>query len=328
MLRPVRVRRSLAGALAVALSAGACGGAGTDRPNAPATLTLDFAPNAVHAGIYSAVERGFDDAEGVALRVRAPSSSTDSVKLLVSGRTDFAVLDIHDLAIARAQGRDLVGFLAIVQRPLAALLAAPGTRSPKDLEGRRVGVSGLPSDEAVLKSIVSGAGGDPGRVRRVTIGFNAVTSLLSRRVDAATAFWNAEGVALRRRRPGIREFRVDDFGAPAYPELVVCATRRTIEERPSLVRATARALARGYEVTLSDPESSAADLIGATRGLERADVLAQLNALDAAFVGPADAFGELDAGRLRAWARWEARFRIVREAPNVARAFDLRFAPR
>src|SRR5262245_11467850 len=96
-------------ALLAALGLAACGNAGEDRPEADATLLLDFTPNAAHAGIYSAVERGYDDAEGVHLHVRVPGSSTDGIKLLLSGRTQFAVLDIHDLALASAQGRDIVG---------------------------------------------------------------------------------------------------------------------------------------------------------------------------------------------------------------------------
>lgn len=58
-------------------------------------------PNAVHAGIYAALARGYDRAAGVRLRVVAPTASTDSIKLLEAGRVSFAVLDIHDLAIAR-----------------------------------------------------------------------------------------------------------------------------------------------------------------------------------------------------------------------------------
>ena len=115
-----------------------CGcGAAVRTPTA--TLVLDFTPNAVHAGIYSAVARGYDRAAGVRLDVRQPSSSTDSVKLLLSGRADFAVLDIHDLAIARAAGRDIVGVLPLVQRPLAAVLAQPAIRTPRDLAGRSPG---------------------------------------------------------------------------------------------------------------------------------------------------------------------------------------------
>ena len=54
-------------------------------------------------------------------------------------------------------------------------------------------------------------------MRETTIGFEAVKALLARRVAAATAFWNVEGVALQAKRPGIREFRVDDYGAPPTP---------------------------------------------------------------------------------------------------------------
>src|SRR3954468_15610067 len=212
----------------VALAAG-CGG-GQDRPEQDATLVLDFSPNAVHAGIYVAKGHGFDEAEGVNLGRQAPAASAAGLKLLLAQRADFAILDIHDLALARQQGKDVVGILPLVQRPLAAVLAQPGVRSPRDLEGRSAGVTGVPSDSAVLHSIVRGAGGDPARVRQVTIGFNAVQALLGGRVAAATAFWNVEGVALRARRPRTREFRVDDYGAPSYPELVVVGPRRTLDE--------------------------------------------------------------------------------------------------
>src|ERR671924_942283 len=153
-----------------ALALAGCSQGSEDRPNRSATLVLDFQPNAVHAGIYLALERDYDDAEGVTLRVQAPSSSTDSVKLLLSGRAQFAILDIHDLALAREKGRDIVGVMAVVQRPLAAVMAQPQIRRPRELEGRKVGGTGLPSDDAVLSSIVRGDGGDPRKVRKVTIG--------------------------------------------------------------------------------------------------------------------------------------------------------------
>lgn len=208
---------------ATALLVGCGGGSGgTDRPGEEATLLLDFTPNGVHAGIYLATARAYDEAEGVELEVQTPSASTDALRLLQGGRADMAILDIHDLGLARQQGRDIVGVMAVLQRPLASVLAQPGVARPRELEGGRVGVTGLPSDVAVLRSVVAGDGGNPDRVRTTTIGFQAVRAMVARRVDAATAFWNVEGVALRERRPDTREFRVDDYGAPAYPELVLC----------------------------------------------------------------------------------------------------------
>ena len=306
--------------LAAALAVAGCSQGSEDRPDQTATLVLDFQPNAVHAGIYLALQRDYTGAEGVDLHVQAPSSSTDSVKLLLSGRAQFAILDIHDLALAREKGRDVVGVMAVVQRPLAAVMAQPQIRRPRDLEGRKAGVTGLPSDDAVLSSIVRGDGGDPSKVRKVTIGFQAVSALLARRVDAATAFWNAEGVALSQKRPGIKQFKVDDFGAPPYPELVLCVSRETLQDDRSLVAATVRALRRGYEETINDPESAVSALVDAAH-VDRDETARELDAVSPAFTEGATTYGELDPAGLGAWARWEARFGITKQPPDVAQAF-------
>ena len=65
---------------------------------------LDFTPNAVHSGIYAAQREGYYRDAGVDLTVRQPGESTDAPKLLEAGRADFAILDIHDLGIARERG--------------------------------------------------------------------------------------------------------------------------------------------------------------------------------------------------------------------------------
>jgi ABC-type nitrate/sulfonate/bicarbonate transport system substrate-binding protein len=314
--------------LAASIALGGCGASDEARaPNRDATLLLDAKPNAVHTGIYTAVDRGFDSALGVHLRIRVPSDSTDAVKQLVSGRSDFAILDIHELAIARERGRNLVGVMAIVQQPLTAILAQPSINSPRRLAGRRVGVAGLPSDDAVLRSIVAGAGGHPARVVTTPIGLSAVQSLLTYRVAGVTALWNVEGVALQARRPRINVFRVDDYGGPRYPELVLSVTRATLRGSPALVRATVAAIARGYEEVLTDPENGVGSLLDATTGLKRDRVQRELDAVSPSFTAGARAFGELDPKRLRAWARWEQGFGIVKRKVDVARAFDGRWVP-
>jgi len=316
------VRRLLI-VLAAALAVAGCGSTtGNDRPNEEASLLLDFIPNAVHSGIYLARDRGYDEAEGVTLKIRAPTESTDAPKLLQAGKVDFAILDIHDLGLARERGADLVGVMALVQRPLAAVLAQPRIKTPRDLEGERAGVSGLPSDVAVLHSIVKGAGGDPAKVRETTIGFEAVKALLAGRVAGATAFWNVEGVALEQRRPGMREFRVDDYGAPPYPELVLCVTRQTLDERRALVRAAIRGLERGYLAAQDDPESAVSAMTAAVPGLDR-DVLApQLDAVAPAFTAGARTYGQLRPDVLREWAQWDTDFGILKRPPDVAQTFD------
>jgi len=317
--------RWVAALLATALAATAlvaCGGGA--EPGAPerATLVLDFQPNAVHAGIYAALQQGYYRDAGVDVDVQQPSSSSDAPKLLEAGKAQFAILDIHDLAIARERGFDLVAVVPIVQRPLASVIAGDPdvVRRPRDLEGRTVGVTGLPSDDAVLDSVVSADGGDPAKVHRVTIGFNAVAALAAGRVDAATAFWNAEGVTLQRQGVGTRTFRVDDYGAPRYPELVLVTSRATLNDEPDLVHGVVRATTHGYVVAARDPERALGDLLAEDPSLEEADQAAELRALDgaAAFRHP----GRFDRAVLIRWSRWEAEHGIVKRPPNPMRTFD------
>jgi putative hydroxymethylpyrimidine transport system substrate-binding protein len=310
-------RLVLATLLAAALLAG-CGSASGPRA---VTLMLDFTPNAAHAGIYSAVARGYDRQAGIRLRVIPPPSPADSIKLLETGKVDFSVLDIHDLAIADERGSDVVGIAGIVERPLAAVIAQPTFHRPRELAGTTVGVAGDPSDLAVVHSIVAGGRGDPKRVKTIDIGSNAVPDLLSGRLAAATGFWNDEGVALAQRRPGFHVFRVDSYGSPSYPELVLCATRKTISREPDLARAMVRVITRGYALAVSNPGASAADLEGLVPGLDPKLITADLIKLRPALVGPNGRPGELDSAVLKSWAQWEARFGIVSRPPNVAQAF-------
>ena len=306
---------------AVAIALSACAGDDDDpdaggRPARPVTLALDFQPNAVHAGIYAAVRERLDRRRDLRLTVRAPSASTDSLKLLASGRADLSIVDIHDLGLARERGRDVVGVGALVQRPLAAVIARREIERPRGLEGRRVGVTGLPSDDAVLRAVVEADGGDFARIRRTTIGFSAVPSLIAKKVDAVVTFWNAEGVALRLRDVPTREFRVDEFGAPRYPELVVATTARTLRRRRALVRDTLEVLAAGTRSAVADPAPAVGEIVRAS-GADEPLVRAQLRAVLGALRPPL----RLDRRQLARWARFDARFGILERPPDVSRAF-------
>jgi NitT/TauT family transport system substrate-binding protein/putative hydroxymethylpyrimidine transport system substrate-binding protein len=313
-----RVAALLAAALLAAGAAG-CGGGGAE-PGAPdgATLVLDFTPNAVHSGIYAAKQEGFYRDAGIDLTIREPGESSDAPKLLEAGRTDFAILDIHDLGIAREHGLDLVGVMPIVQRPLASVIArADGpVHRPRDLDGHTVGVTGLPSDEAVVDSEVSADGGDPAGVDRVTIGFNAVSSLAAAKVDAATGFWNAEGVALREEGVPISIFKVDEYGAPPYPELILTTSRKTLSEDPELVDAVVGATEDGYGMVAAHPNQGLDALTASVKGLDRTEQAAQLHAL-LPDLKPAP----FDPSVLHAWARWDLEHGLLSRPLDVERDF-------
>jgi putative hydroxymethylpyrimidine transport system substrate-binding protein len=300
-----RVAASLA-AVVCALAPAGCGDDGAE-PDAPegATLVLDFQPNAVHSGIYAAQHEGFFEEEGIELTIREPSSTRDAPSLLEAGRADLAVMDINDFGIARERGADLRELGAIVQRPLASVIARDRNevRTPADLAGKTVGVTGVPSDDAVLDTVLASGGLAPDSVERIEIGFNAVSALAAGRIDAATAFWNAEGVQLKELGLATREFRVDEFGAPRYPELVMVARAGEDELADRLLAA----LTRGYEDLGDDPDAALENLLAEVPGLDPTSQAAQLDALtssDAFALSDSAATPELDQGSVERWRRW------------------------
>jgi ABC-type nitrate/sulfonate/bicarbonate transport system substrate-binding protein len=111
-------------ALVAALSAivAGCGGQ-SGGMRSDATLLLDAAPNAIHAGVFMALERDYDGAEGVRMRVRA--GGRDVIRALERGRAEAAIVDLGELARAQERGAEVVAVMAIVQRPVRPRRGAP-----------------------------------------------------------------------------------------------------------------------------------------------------------------------------------------------------------
>ena len=202
-----------------------------------------------------------------------------------------------------------------MQRPLAAVIARSGVSRPRELEGKRVGIAGLPSDEAVLRAVVENDGGDYDKVKKITIGFAAVKALAAGKVDAVVAFWNVEGVTLKREGVPTREFRVDDYGAPRYPELVLAVRGEELrdEQTKKRVEGALGSITDGTRDALRQPRDAIATVSQESQsnpGL----VAAEMDAIRPALSPPVT----LDRAQLEAWAKWDARFGILKAPPDIA----------
>jgi ABC-type nitrate/sulfonate/bicarbonate transport system substrate-binding protein len=150
------VRRALTLVLLGALAFPACGGSGTSGAGGEeATLVLDGPPGAKHIGIYTALSREFDDAEGVKLSVKR------------RGRGDFRVAPADEV------GRGEVAVMAILQRPLVVLAADRTTvRDDRDVVDattaalRRGYEEALRDPELAAETVAREAGADRAEVLR------------------------------------------------------------------------------------------------------------------------------------------------------------------
>ncbi|MDQ5895893.1 MAG: transporter substrate-binding protein [Actinomycetota bacterium] len=299
----------LAATMALAVGVAACGGdddssdsgdtGDTAAQVQDATLVLDFIPGAVHAGIYEAMQKGYYEENGINLKIIEPTSTADTLKLIDAGKADFGIADGIDLATQIADGREAQGIMAIAQRPPGGLitLEEDGITDPKMLEGETVGVTGVPSDNAILNTIIADAGGNVDDVDVVTIGFNGVQSLEAGKVKAFTGFIPADGVQVEADGYKTRNFPLDEYGGPSYPGLVVFSTESMIGEDPDLMKGFVDATVKGYQDALADPAAAIDALISQTQGIDKELATESFDAWIPLF-GPADTFGQFNQENL------------------------------
>jgi ABC-type nitrate/sulfonate/bicarbonate transport system substrate-binding protein len=258
-----------------------------------ATLVLDFIPNAVHAGIYRAQAAGYYKDNGINLKIIQPTSTADTLRLIDAGKADIGIADGIDMAGQIDQGRGAKGIMAILQRPPGGLitLEKDGIESPAGLEGKTVGVTGVPSDNAILDTIMADDGSSSDSVDVVTIGFNGVQALEAGRVSAFTGFIPADGVQVEEDGYPTKSFALDEFGGPSYPGLVAFSTEDKIASDPDLMKGFVEATIKGYQDTLADPAQSVDDLVSETQGIDKQLATAQLDAY-IPLMGPSDTYGQ------------------------------------
>ena len=184
-----RISRAVAialAAIAVPVALAGCGGdattgAGTTGTAAPqdVSLALDWYPNADHAGIEVALHDTLAAAQGVNVDQSVPSDPTTNLTQAAAGKKDLVLTYAPELLIARAKGIPVKAVGAVVPVPLNSILARTdrGITTPKDLEGKTVGIAGLPSDTALLDTVVRSAGGDPAKVQTKVVGYSLSPAL-------------------------------------------------------------------------------------------------------------------------------------------------------
>jgi len=199
-----------------------------------ASVTLDWTPNPDHVGIYDAQATGLFTRAGLDVTIRSPSDPTAPLKLVGVGRSDLAVSYEQELFFAAAKKLPVVAVAAVVPQPLNSFMAIePTVRSIRDLQGKRLGITGVPSDYATLDTALHSVGLTRKQLTIVTVGYNLLPALLAHRVDAVLGVYrNVEGIQLEQRGLHPTIIPVDRAGVPSYDELVLVANKTRLHNDP------------------------------------------------------------------------------------------------
>ncbi|MCI7474119.1 MAG: ABC transporter substrate-binding protein [Clostridiales bacterium] len=247
---------ALAGALLLAgCSAPAAGGQDGLRE---ISVVLDWYPNALHAFLYDAIEKGYFEEEGLKVNIQFPSNANDAISLVAAGQAEIGLYYQQDVIIARAnQDVSVKSIGAVVQGPLNIVLSLKDKNitSPEDLVGKTVGYAGTELSEALIHSIMAYVGADSSDVTLIDVGFDLMSSMTTGNVDATIGcLVNHEVPQLEKEGFEVNWFDLDDYGVPTYYEGVFLASDTMIEEEPKVLKGFLRACEKGFEDMQADPD--------------------------------------------------------------------------
>lgn len=231
-----------------------------DKDLKEVSIMLDWYPNAVHSYIYVAQEKGYFEDEGVKVDIQFPANPTDPLTLTAAGKVTLGLYYQPDVIMARAnENLPVKSVAAIVRTPLNHLLVPEDStvRSPKDLEGKKVGYPGIPLNEAILETMIEHDGGNINKVDLIDVGFELNSALVTGNTDAVIgAYINHEVPVLKHNGFNTRYFNPVDYGVPAYNEIVLVTSDDTWEKDRDAIKAFWRAAKKGYKFMKENPDEA------------------------------------------------------------------------
>jgi putative hydroxymethylpyrimidine transport system substrate-binding protein len=238
------------------------GGAGAGSISSLA-LELDWVPNPDHVALYYAQNKGIFSRNHLKVTFRTPSNAADPIKLVGLNKVDLAISYESEMFYGQQEKLPVTAVATIVPVPLNSLIVTPKDHvsSLSQMAGKKVGITGIPSDGAIYSSMVKAAGLTPAKVPTVTVGFNLVPSLLSGKVDSIIGgYRNVEAIQIAQemnQKPTV--FPASELGVPSYAELVLVANRNRLASDAgyaAAVRNFVKALVEGTSAARKDPSGA------------------------------------------------------------------------
>lgn len=231
--------------LIACLAAAGCGSRDeTTTPKSVAAIRVDVPAGAASGALIGAADKQglFRDA-GLAVKAQSGSAGLDAV---ATGRAELAVASEPAVLQARNRGLMVVSVASLVHGPRVAVVSTSAIKSPRDLEGKRLGFFGGPYAEAFAKTLSARAGGSGIHVVPVADGSKA---LQKKSVDAVIG--PAGAVHVKK----ARAVTVDRLGIPPYDEEVLVASESSTHSRGDDIRAFIGALWHQAQGKAPGPQS-------------------------------------------------------------------------
>lgn len=275
-------------------------------------FTLDWKFEAPSAPFFIALDKGYFEAEGLNVTIDSGAGSRESIPRVATGAYEMGFGDVNALIkfIDENPDQKIKAVMMAYERPPFAVIGRKSlgiTEDPKSLEGKKLGAP--PPDAAFGQwpAFVEAAGIDTSNITIENVGFPVREPMLAQgQVDAIFGFSFSSVINLKAQGIADEEIvtiMMGESGLDLYGN-VVMVNPAFAEENPDAVKGFVKALIRGYQDTVADPEASVDFVLKRNGVLDKAVEIDRINlAIADSIKTPAveaNGFGGVDMDKMTA----------------------------
>ena len=197
-----------------------------------------------------------DSVNGLDINLIEGADDVDPIKMVISGTDKFGVCGADRIFTANKSGADLVviGVVNYINPTCFIALDKWGVKTPKDFENKKVGVFTGNNTEMIYRTLVRKAGLDKSKIKEVEAPFDLASFIIGA-YNIRSAYIFDETVSLDNKGIKYTVVKPQDYGV-SFIGTVYFTKKSTVEKEPELVQKFVNSIAKGWEITLKDPEKA------------------------------------------------------------------------
>ena len=262
MLQTFSGRRPLLRTVAIAGVTIAClQGTPAEAQKRDVSFRLDWIYQGPNAGFMVAKDKGFYDEAGLNVDMGPGKGSGSTAQLIASKTSQFGFADGFVVGAGVAKGMELAMVGAIYRRnPTAAIvLAESGIKTPKELEGKTIGIAPGGTQFQQWPAFVKGCKLDSDKIKVINLDpAGTVPALVAGKVQAVASYAQGAvpGIEIRSKKD-TTSFYYADCGVTAVSNGII-VHKDLLKQDPELIRTFVKASLRGFLYAHQNPDEAVA----------------------------------------------------------------------
>ena len=331
---------AVAGGAAATTALAACGGDGASEQPAggdaeggektKVSFVLDYTPNTNHTGLYVALDQGYFADEGLEVEiVQPPEDGADALIGAGGANLGISYQDYIANNLASDQPMPYSAVAAVIQHNTSGIMsrAEDGITHPAAMEGHTYATWNMPVEQATVRQCVEADGGNWDNVELVP--YETDDDVAGLRANMYDTVWVYEAWAVQ--NAIVQDVDVNYFSFISvdpvfdYYTPVIAANDDFAKENPEVVKAFLRAVKKGYEYAVENPDAAADILCAQVPELDSALVHQSQTYLADQYVAEAESWGVIDPDRWAAFYGWLNDNQLLANQIDVNAGYDLSY---